>query len=35
MFNTRDDIDSLIDGLKQIDRKILKNIDDEILRGNC
>lgn len=35
LFNTREDIDRLIDGLKQIDRKTLKNIDDEILRGNC
>ncbi|MCR5175623.1 MAG: aminotransferase class V-fold PLP-dependent enzyme [Anaerovibrio sp.] len=35
MFNTRRDIDKLIDALKQIDRKILKNIDDEIIRGNC
>ena len=35
MFNSKEDIDQLIKGLKNIDRKLLKNIDNEILRGNC
>ena len=35
VFNTKEDIDALIDGLKQIDREALKGIDAGILRGNC
>jgi len=35
MFNTKNDIDKLISGLKSIDRNVLKNIDKDILRGNC
>ncbi|ORU00209.1 Cysteine desulfurase [Anaerovibrio sp. JC8] len=35
MFNTRKDIDALISSLKTVDRRVLKNIDNEILRGNC
>ncbi|MBR2143201.1 aminotransferase class V-fold PLP-dependent enzyme [Anaerovibrio sp.] len=35
MFNTKNDIDKLISGLKSIDRSVLKNIDKDILRGNC
>lgn len=34
-FNTKEDIDTLIDGLKSIDHSVLKNIDNDILRGNC
>ena len=34
-FNTRDDIDALIDALKSVDPEVLKSIDNEILRGNC
>lgn len=35
MFNTQKDIDALISSLKSIDRRVLKNIDNDILRGNC
>lgn len=35
MFNTKEDIDKLIEGLKSIDRAVLKNIDNNVLRGNC
>ncbi|MBR0456026.1 MAG: aminotransferase class V-fold PLP-dependent enzyme [Firmicutes bacterium] len=35
VFNTKEDIDALIDGLKGIDREALKGIDAGILRGNC
>ncbi len=35
VFNTREDIDTLIDALKGIDRDALKGIDADILRGNC
>ncbi|MBQ3321785.1 MAG: aminotransferase class V-fold PLP-dependent enzyme [Firmicutes bacterium] len=35
VFNTKEDIDMLIDGLKSIDREALKGIDAGILRGNC
>ena len=35
MFNTKEDIDALIDGLKGIDAEVLKGIDAGILRGNC
>ena len=35
VFNTREDIDALIDALKGIDRDALKGIDANILRGNC
>ncbi len=35
VFNTKDDIDALIDGLKTIDAEVLKGIDAGILRGNC
>ena len=35
VFNTREDIDALIRGLTSIDREVLKNIDSDILRGNC
>lgn len=35
VFNTKDDIDALIDGLRTIDPEILKSIDNSILRGNC
>ncbi len=34
-FNTKEDIDALIAGLSSIDRNVLKNIDNNILRGNC
>ena len=34
-FNTKEDIDALIDGLKSIDAEVLKGIDSSILRGNC
>ena len=34
-FNTKEDIDALIDGLKNIDANVLKGIDSSILRGNC
>lgn len=35
VFNTKDDIDALIEGLKTIDPEVLKSIDNSILRGNC
>ena len=35
VFNTKEDIEALIDGLKGIDREALKGIDAGILRGNC
>lgn len=35
VFNTIEDIDTLIDGLKRIDAEVLKGIDADILRGNC
>ena len=35
MFNTRKDIDTFISSLKAVERKVLKNIDNDILRGNC
>ena len=35
VFNTKEDIDALIEGLKGIDREALKGIDADILRGNC
>lgn len=34
-FTTKEDIDTLIKGLKSIDREMLKGIDADILRGNC
>ena len=35
LFTTREEIDALIAGLKTLDRDMLKNIDDNILRGLC
>lgn len=35
IFNTTDDIDALLNALRAIDRRILKSISAEILRGNC
>ena len=35
VFNTKEDIDALIEGLKTIDPEVLKSIDNSILRGNC
>ena len=35
MFNTKEDIDVLIAGLKSIDREMLKGISADVLRGNC
>lgn len=35
VFNTKEDIDALIEGLKTFDPAVLKSIDNSILRGNC
>lgn len=35
VFNTREDVDILVDALKAIDRETLKGIDASVLRGNC
>lgn len=35
VFNTNKDIDALTCALRKIDKRILKSIDTEILRGNC
>ncbi|MBQ1490301.1 MAG: aminotransferase class V-fold PLP-dependent enzyme [Eubacterium sp.] len=35
VFNTKEDIDRLIDALHTIDPEVLKSIDKQILRGNC
>lgn len=35
VFNTKEDLDVLVKGLKNIDREMLKGIDSGVLRGNC
>ena len=35
VFNTKDDLDTLVAGLKSIDREMLKGISADVLRGNC
>ena len=35
VFNTEEDIDALIEGLRTVDPEVLKSIDNSILRGNC
>ncbi len=34
-FTTKEDLDTLLKGLKSIDRKMLKGISSSVLRGNC
>ena len=34
-FSTKEDVDALIEALSKIDAETLKNIDDDVLRGNC
>lgn len=35
VFNTKEELDVLVKGLKNIDREMLKGIDSGVLRGNC
>ena len=35
VFNTKEELDTLVRGLKSIDREMLKGIDSGVLRGNC
>lgn len=35
VFNTKEELDILINGLKSIDRELLKGISADVLRGNC
>ena len=35
VFNTKEDIDRLIEVVSGIDREQLKGIDQQVLRGNC
>ena len=35
VFNTKEDLDTLVKGLKSIDREMLKGISNDVLRGNC
>ena len=35
VFNTKEDLDTLVKALKSIDREMLKGISNDVLRGNC